>query len=159
MPSCDLFTSHSSFIIFWERDITSEHHGTSVHILIIVYTLTYFSVFTFTCCYHYHYPCLFIHVFLSFVNKKTGEIDNLSELRWEQSYLLCVCRSTSIAKFLAPLPPTLPPLSPTGDKPYPLHRGNLLLSYISPFTWGNQRRARSHYHLSRINAPSIAHNA
>src|SRR3954471_16240853 len=40
--------------------------------------------------------------------------------------------------------------SPTGDKPYPLHRGNLLLSYISPSTWGNQRRARSHYHLSRI---------
>src|SRR3954462_9088243 len=37
-----------------------------------------------------------------------------------------------------------------GDKPYPLHRGNLLLSYISHSTWGNQRRARIHYHLSRI---------
>src|ERR1041385_1511232 len=27
---------------------------------------------------------------LPFVNNKTGEIDNLSELRWEQSYL-CLC--------------------------------------------------------------------
>src|SRR4051812_31282155 len=46
--------------------------------------------------------------------------------------------------------PTYHCQSPTGDKPYPLHRGNLLLSYISPSTWGNQRRARSHYHLSHI---------
>src|ERR1044071_3676154 len=23
---CNLFTSHSNFIVFWERDITSEHH-------------------------------------------------------------------------------------------------------------------------------------
>src|ERR1041385_8440193 len=26
LPFCNLFTSHSSFIVFWERDITSEHH-------------------------------------------------------------------------------------------------------------------------------------
>src|SRR3954464_5269142 len=71
------------FIVFWERDITSEHHGTPVHILITVYTLIYFSAFTFSCYYHYHYPLCF----LSFVNNKTGEIDNLSELHWEQSYL------------------------------------------------------------------------
>src|SRR3954452_14247239 len=32
LPSCDFFTSHSLFIIFWERYITSEHHGTPVHI-------------------------------------------------------------------------------------------------------------------------------
>src|ERR1041385_5259138 len=31
LPSCNLFTFHSLFIIFWERDITSEHHGTPVH--------------------------------------------------------------------------------------------------------------------------------
>src|ERR1041384_1952499 len=30
-------------------------------------------------------PCV-----LPFVNNKTGEIDNLSELRWEQSYRVCV---------------------------------------------------------------------
>ena len=35
LPSCNLFTSHSCFIVFWERDITSEHHGTPVHITII----------------------------------------------------------------------------------------------------------------------------
>src|SRR4051812_37524373 len=44
LPSCDLFTSHSSFIVFWERDITSEHHGTPGHILITVYTLNLFPV-------------------------------------------------------------------------------------------------------------------
>src|ERR1041385_4406126 len=43
-------------------------------------------------------------------------------------------------------PPTYHLRSPTGDKPYPLHKGNLLLSYISPSTWGNQGRARNHYH-------------
>src|SRR4051812_9176390 len=59
-----------------------------------------------------------------------------------------VCRSTSTARFLASLSPTCRFRRPTGDKPYPLHRGNLLLSYISPSTWGNQRRARSHYHHS-----------
>src|ERR1041385_8521896 len=58
LPICNLFTSHSSFIVFWEREITSEHHGTPVHILIIVYTLIYFSGFTFSC-YHYHYPLCF----------------------------------------------------------------------------------------------------
>ena len=34
LPSCNSFTSHSCFIVFWERDITSEHHGTPVHITI-----------------------------------------------------------------------------------------------------------------------------
>src|SRR3954466_12275522 len=29
-------------------------------------------------------------------------------------------------------------------------KGNLPLRYISPSTWGNQQRARSRYHLSRI---------
>src|SRR3954471_10878179 len=44
-----------------------------------------FLAFTFSC-YHYHYPLCF----LSFVNNKTRQIDNLSKLRWEQSYLCCV---------------------------------------------------------------------
>src|ERR1041385_8258815 len=33
---------------------------------------------------------IIILCFLSFVPNKTGEIDNLSKLRWEQSYLGCV---------------------------------------------------------------------
>src|SRR3954466_5391322 len=53
LPSCDLFTSHSLFIVFWERDVTSEHHGTPVHISTTVYTLSLLSVFTFSS--HYHY--------------------------------------------------------------------------------------------------------
>src|SRR3954471_23408503 len=56
----------------------------------------------------------------------------------------------STAKSLASLSPTFRFRSPTGDKPYPLHRGNFLLSYISPSTCGNQRRARSHYHFHAI---------
>src|SRR3954464_13822149 len=42
LPNCDLFTLHSLFIVFWERDITSECHGTPVHVSTIVYTLIYF---------------------------------------------------------------------------------------------------------------------
>src|SRR3954469_5887581 len=45
LPSCNLFTSHSLFIVFWERDITSEHHGTLVHIFTVVYTFNLLSVF------------------------------------------------------------------------------------------------------------------
>src|ERR1044071_840271 len=44
-PSCDLFTSHSLFIVFWERYITSERHGTPVHISTTVYTLSLLYVF------------------------------------------------------------------------------------------------------------------
>src|ERR1041385_3030197 len=54
-----------------------------VHILIIVSTLHLFS------CFYFQLLSLSL-VFLPFVNNKTGEIDNLSELRWEQSYL-CLC--------------------------------------------------------------------
>src|SRR3954471_12094480 len=53
LPGCDLFTSHSLFIVFWERYITSESHGTPVHISTTVYTLSLLSVFIFSC--HYHY--------------------------------------------------------------------------------------------------------
>src|ERR1041384_8028296 len=55
LPSCDLFTSHSLFIVFWERDITSERHGTPVHISTTVYTFNLLSSFTFCCSHHYHY--------------------------------------------------------------------------------------------------------
>src|SRR4051812_33093637 len=53
LPSYDFFTSHSPFIIFSERDITSESHGTPVHISTTVCTLSLLFVFTFRC--HYHY--------------------------------------------------------------------------------------------------------
>src|SRR3954467_10875862 len=52
LPSCDLFSSHSLFIVFWERDITSESHGTPVHIATTIYTLSLLSVFNFSC--HYY---------------------------------------------------------------------------------------------------------
>src|SRR3954466_1522545 len=55
LPSCNLFTLHSLFIVFWERDITSEHHGNLVHTSTIVYTFNLLSAFTFSCIHHYHY--------------------------------------------------------------------------------------------------------
>src|SRR3954465_6388032 len=48
LPNCDLFTSLALFIVFWERDITSENHGTPVHLHFIVHTTIYLSAFTFT---------------------------------------------------------------------------------------------------------------
>lgn len=62
------------FTIFWERDATSEQHGTPVHIPIIIshhhYLLLYFS-----------FRCNTISPLrLTFVNSKAGEIDNLSVL-------------------------------------------------------------------------------
>src|SRR3954471_12169693 len=47
LPSCNLFTLHSPFIVFWERDITSEHNGTAIHISSTVYTLSLLSAFYF----------------------------------------------------------------------------------------------------------------
>src|ERR1041385_6315961 len=43
-------------------------------------------------CFHAHLLfCFYFQLLsLSFVNNNTGEIDNLFELRWEQSYL-CLC--------------------------------------------------------------------
>src|SRR3954468_11229937 len=42
------YHSHDYFIVFWERDITSEHHRTPVHISNTVYTRYQFSaLFTF----------------------------------------------------------------------------------------------------------------
>src|ERR1041385_5274879 len=80
LPFCNLFTSHSSFIVFWERDITSEHHvSQSISLLLFQ------AIFTFLLLLAIIITCV-----LPFVNNKTGEIDNLSELRWEQSYL-CLC--------------------------------------------------------------------
>src|ERR1043165_6444967 len=55
LPICDLFTSHSLFIVFWERHITSESHGTPVHISTTVYTLSLLFIFTFCCSHRYHY--------------------------------------------------------------------------------------------------------
>src|SRR3954465_14123697 len=57
LPSCNLFTSHSCFIVFWERDITSELHGTPVHISTIVTPSLYF-LFLLSCCNHNYFPPL-----------------------------------------------------------------------------------------------------
>ena len=73
-----------------ERDITSERDDSPVHIFIIVYTVPiYCFYFPFSCNYYFH-PC-----FLSFVNSKAGEIDNLSELIGSKVICVLVCRSTS----------------------------------------------------------------
>src|SRR6187401_2175656 len=55
LPRCNSFTSHSSFIVFWERDITSEHHENPVHITIIDHIRYLLSAFTYYCSNIYHY--------------------------------------------------------------------------------------------------------
>ena len=72
----------STFIVFRERDITSENHGTPVHLHIIVHTLNLLSVFTFKV------PLLSLALILC---KRQGRRNwQLLCTRWEQSYLfLC----------------------------------------------------------------------
>src|ERR1041385_5612205 len=86
LPSCNLFTSHGYFIVFWERDITSVHNRTPVHISntvtpTTIYCFIYFSV---------SITIIIIPCILSFVNNKAGGTDNSSVLIGKQSYLLCV---------------------------------------------------------------------
>src|SRR3954466_8399130 len=85
LPSYDLFTSHSSFIIFWERDITSEHHGTPVHILITVYTLNLFPAFTFQ-------SQLSLSLSLVFDPLETTRSERLTtSLNFVGSKVICIC--------------------------------------------------------------------
>ena len=65
-------TSLALFIVIWERDITSENHGTPVHLHIIVHTHNLLSAFTFF--------STFYLLRSSFVNDKAGGIENSSVL-------------------------------------------------------------------------------
>ena len=127
----------STFIVFWERDITSEHHGTPVHISTSVYTLNLLPVLTFSC----HYYLLR----WSFVNIKDGGIDNSSVLVGSKFICFCVqVHVNSLARsnfwrrchLLVSLGVLLV------DNLGIFTEGNLLLRYISPSTWGNQREVR-----------------
>ena len=88
---CDLFTSHSPFIVFCERDITSESHGTPVHISTTVYTLNFFQ------------SLLSVALLLSLVLilcKKQGRRNwQLICTRWEQSYLLLCAGSRQLRRW------------------------------------------------------------
>ena len=79
-----------AFIVYWERDITSECHDALVHIIIIslhrCYLLCSFS-----------FSCTFISSCVwPFVNNKAGEIDNLSVLVGSKVTCVLVCRSRQI---------------------------------------------------------------
>ena len=70
----------STFIVFWERDITSENHGTPVHLHIIVHTTIYFLLLL-----------LLVPIYLLclILCKRQGRRNwKLLCTRWEQSYLL-----------------------------------------------------------------------
>ena len=86
LPSCNSFTSHGCFIVFWERDITSEHHGTPVHITIIDHIRYLLSAFYLLLA---AIPITIITCVWSFVNDKAGGIDNLSVL--VGSKVICIC--------------------------------------------------------------------
>src|SRR3954453_4610160 len=75
-----------AIIVFWERDITSEHHRTPVHIYNIVYTR---YQFTFSIYFSVAITIIIIPCVLSFVNNKAGGIDNSFVL--VGSISICVC--------------------------------------------------------------------
>src|SRR3954466_592777 len=72
----------STFIVFWERDITSESHGTPVHISTTVYTLNLLLVLL-------SVTTIIISRVDPFVNGKAGGIDNPSVL--VGSKVICIC--------------------------------------------------------------------
>ena len=78
-------------IVFLERDITSESHGTPVHISIIVYTVHLYCFYLLSIAITITISTL---VFWPFVNNKTGEIDNLSDSLGAKLFAF-VCRSRS----------------------------------------------------------------
>src|ERR1041385_1563342 len=72
-------------MIFWARDITSEHHGTPVQILITVYTLNLFSSLLSSC--YYYYP-----LSLVFDPLQTTRPERLTtSLNFIGSKVICVC--------------------------------------------------------------------
>src|SRR3954469_17276007 len=118
----------STFIVFWERDITSENHGTPVHLHIIVYTLSLLSVFTLS------------STFISCIDPfETARPEELTTPLYAlgAKLFVSVCRSTSSV-----VTPTCISWSPTGSilNLSIFAKGNLLLRFIKPSTWGNQQR-------------------
>ena len=77
------------FTVFWERDISSESHGTPVHISTLVYTFAFTTSFPFSCTTHIFPLCLIL------CKQQAREIDNLSELVGSKVICILVCRSTS----------------------------------------------------------------
>ena len=141
----------STFIVFWERDITSEHHGTPVHISTIVYTFTLLSAFTFLL----KSLLPFQHCVLILCKQQDRRDWQPLCTRWEQSYLLCVQVHVNLVsirqQFLAPLTTTCISVSPTGS----ITSGSSLrefaaILHLKPFTWGNQRGARSHQLVPKL---------
>ena len=123
----------STFIIFLERDITSENHGTPVHI----------STFTFSSYFQLH----FFLLRWSFVNDKAGGIDNSSVLVGS-NVTCCVCAGPrqprhQFGKNFCALDTVLYLFESSWYVNLGMFtEGNLLLRYISPSTWGNQRKVR-----------------
>src|ERR1041385_378214 len=139
MPNCDLFTSQGYFIVFWERDITSEHHRTPVHITTTVYTIYLLSVFTFPLL---SLSIIIIPCVLSFVKNKAGGIDNSSVLVGSKA--ICVCAGPGEASDYLRTAPHLPNhllvdlgvLRETILKPRYLHRGKLAVALHLTFHLG-----------------------
>src|ERR1041385_7753299 len=120
LPFCNLFTLHSSFIVFWERDITSEHHvSRSISSLLFPCSFTFLLLLSVICvCVQVRVSCA-ADTYLSSL-----------ESYWRQTLVsllreICFCATSHLplgvyqrrarnhyrhlahqAKFLAPLPGT-----------------------------------------------------
>src|SRR3954470_7132502 len=121
------------FIVFWERDITSEHHGTPVHISNTVYT-------------HYLFPILFPFPLLSlsllsrafdplYTTRPEGLITSLNSLGAKLSVVCAGPRQPPNCWRRCHLPVVVGVLLETNLGIFT--EGNLLLSTSQPSTLGN----------------------
>ena len=100
------------FTIFWEREITSESHGTPVHISTIVYTaFTFLLLFPFSL--NYYFPLFFDPLEIARPERLTTSLNSLGAKLFA---FLCAgqCQLVSSRKPLAPLPPSCSSWNPTG---------------------------------------------
>ena len=140
LPSCNSFTSHSCFIVFWERDITSEHHETPVHITIIDHIHYLLSVITYYC---KNYLSLLSLLLILCELQGRRDWQPLCT-RWEQSYLyLCAGPRWLLIAPLA-IDTYLLNLGVSGDSILGIFaKGkHFYLLHLTPSTWGNQRGVR-----------------
>ena len=147
LPSYNLFTLHSCLSSFGRETSLVKVMGPWSIFPPLFTPSIYFPVFTFCCSHHYHYILCLI------LCKQQGRRDwQPLCTRWEQSYLLCVQFQVKLATSVVngAIVHFTTYLSFLESYRSILNlsifaKGNLLLCYIKPSTWGNQRGARSHH--------------
>src|SRR3954464_8358863 len=132
LPSCDLFTSLALLSSFGRETSLVNITGPGPYFHHCLHPQFNFS----------SYFQLLLSLALIICKQQGRGIDNSSVL--VGSKVICCCVQVHVnflarSKLLARLSPTCISASPTGDKPWYVHRGKFATIYIQPSTWGNQR--------------------